>query len=127
MAIAKDVMTTQVMTILPTATIYEAMKMMVEIQISGLIVTDDQNNAIGVLTERDALVAYDFLSNMNAPVGDFMNKKVISVAEDTPLEEISDTLVKGDVRRVPVLRGRQVIGVVSRRDLLKYALKNHHY
>ena len=126
MATAKDIMTTQVITISPSTTVHDAMKMLVEIEISGLIVTDEQNNVVGVLTERDALIAYDFLQNMNAPVGDFMNKKVISVTEDTSLEEISDTLVKGDIRRVPVLRGRQVVGVISRRDLLKYALKPHY-
>ena len=122
---AKEMMTTQVMTIKPTATIKEAMNLLVGIEISGLIVTDQNDDIVGVVTERDLLVAYDFLSQTMAPISDYMNKNIISVDEDTSFQEISKLLMKGDIRRVPVVRGKKVVGVISRRDLLKAILKKH--
>jgi CBS domain-containing protein len=123
--IAKDIMTTQVMTVKSDTSIKEAMKLLVGIEISGLIVTDDQNNIVGVVTERDLMVAYDFLKELKAPLRDYMNTHILSVVEDTPVEEISKLLVQGDIRRVPVLKDSKVVGVISRRDILKCILKNH--
>ena len=80
--LAKDIMTTQVMTVQSTTSIREAMKMMVGIEISGLIVTNADNNIMGVVTERDLMVAYDFLKEIKAPIKDFMNTHTIDVRED---------------------------------------------
>jgi CBS domain-containing protein len=122
---AKDIMTTQVMTVKADTSIKDAMKLLVGIEISGLIVTDEQNNIVGVVTERDLMVAYDFLKEIKAPLRDFMNTQILSVGEDTPVEEISNLLVQGDIRRVPVLKDNKVVGVISRRDILKSILKAH--
>ncbi len=122
---ARDIMTTQVLTALPTTTVKEAMNLLVEVEISGLIVTDAENNIMGVVTERDLLVAFDFLGHIKAPIADFMHKGAISVQEDTSLTEVSQLLVQGDVRRVPVVRDTKVIGVVSRRDILRYILRQN--
>lgn len=123
--VAKDIMTTQVMTVKAETSIKEAMKLLVGIEISGLIVTDDQNNIVGVVTERDLMVAYDFLKEIKAPIKDYMNTHILSVTEDTPIDEISKLLVQGDIRRVPVLRDNKVVGLISRRDILKSILKTH--
>jgi len=63
------------------------------------------------------------LKNPEAPIESFMNKDVISVEEDTPLDEVSRLLVQNDIKRVPVLKGKKVVGVVSRRDILRYILE----
>ena len=123
--IARDIMTTQVMTVQPTTTIKEAMKLLVGIEISGLIVTDQDANILGVVTERDLMVAFDFLQEIKAPIRDYMNTHIVSVTEETPVEEISKLLVQGDIRRVPVVKDNKVIGVISRRDILKCILKTH--
>ena len=120
---AKDIMTTQVMTVKPETLIKDAMKLLVGIEISGLIVADDQNNIIGVITERDLMMAYDILKDTKAPIRDYMNTSIMSVAEDTPMEEISKLLVQGDIRRVPVVKDGKILGVISRRDILKWILK----
>ncbi len=120
---AKDIMTTQVMTVEPTTTIKEAMKLLVGIEISGLIVLDANAEIVGVVTEKDLIVAYEFLKEIKAPIKDYMNTHIISVSEDTQVEEISKLLVQGDIRRVPVLKGKKVVGVISRRNILKAILK----
>lgn len=123
MAVARDVMTTQVITVKPNTTIHEAIKTLVALEISGLVVTEDNGDILGVVTERDLLVAYQFLKKTSAPVEDYMNNKIISVSEETTVEEISQMLVQGDIRRVPVIKDKKVVGLVSRRDLLKNIIK----
>ena len=120
---ARDIMTTQVVTVHPSATLEEAMKLIVEIEISGLIVVDQNSDIVGVVTEKDLLVGYDFLCQIKAPIAEFMNRQIISVTEDTPIEEISKLLVQRNILRVPVVRGKKVVGVVSRRDILRHILK----
>lgn len=122
--LVKDIMTTQVVTVMPHTVIKEAIKLLVEIEISGLIVTDETSEIVGVVSERDFLVAYDFLHQTNAPISDFINRNIISVTEDATVEEVSRILVEKNVKRVPVIDGKKVVGVVSRRDVLKYILKN---
>lgn len=119
---AKDIMTTQVMTVQPTSTIHDALTLMVQIEISGLIVTEEDGTIVGVVTERDLLVAYDFLKQTKAPITDYISRDVVGVTEDTPIEEVNKILMQGNVRRVPVLKDNQVVGVISRRDLLKQIL-----
>ena len=123
--LAKDIMTTQVMTVEPTTTIREAIKLLVGLEISGLIVLDTHGDIIGVVTERDLIVAHDFLKELKAPIKDYMNTHLISVTESTPVEEISRLLIQGDIRRVPVVNGKKVVGVISRRNILKAILKMH--
>jgi tRNA nucleotidyltransferase (CCA-adding enzyme) len=121
--VAKDIMTTQVMTVLPTTTIKEAITLIVEIEISGLVVLGDNSEVIGIITEKDLLVAYDLLKETKSPIKDFVNCNVVSINEDTPIEEISRILVQSNIKRVPVLKGKQAVGVVSRRDILRHILK----
>ena len=120
--LAKDIMTTQVVTIEPETTLKEAINLLVKIEISGLMVMKDDSELVGVISEKDLLVAYDFLGQVKTPVSDFVNREVISIEEDTPVEEISRLLVQQNIRRVPVVKDKKLVGIVSRRDLLKCIL-----
>ncbi len=115
-------MTTQVLTVQPEMPLKEAMRLCVEIGISGLIVADAEMQLLGVITEKDLLVAYDFLQEIKSPIRDFIQQNVISVNEDTPVNEISRILFQHNIIRVPVVRGKTVVGVISRRDILKYII-----
>ncbi|MCD4781525.1 MAG: CBS domain-containing protein [Candidatus Omnitrophica bacterium] len=120
--LAKDIMTTQVLTVLPSILIKDAIKLLVEIEISGLIVTDENNEIFGVLSGKDLIVAYDFLGQVKAPIRDYVNRDVISVPQDTPIKEISHILIQKNILRVPIVEDKKVLGVVSRRDILRYIL-----
>ena len=120
---AGDIMTKNVITIRPETTIAEGIKNLVENQISGAPVLDQNNKIVGMVTEKDLIVAYDFLQKITDPVLSFMSKEIISVDEGTPVEEISKLLVQRNIKRVPVTKNDEVIGIVSRRDVLKYILK----
>ncbi|MDP8212762.1 MAG: CBS domain-containing protein [Candidatus Zapsychrus exili] len=119
---AKDIMTTSVITVKSDTTIKDAINMLIEIQISGLIVLDDNNDVLGVVTEKDLIVAYDFLGTTKVAISDFVCRDIISANEDTPIEEISRLFVQRNIKRVPVVDGKRLVGVVSRRDVLKCIL-----
>ena len=120
---AKDIMTKDVITIKPETTIHEAMKIIVEKEISGLIVLNDKDEVVGVLSEKDLLVAFDWLGVVKPSIVDYYNKNVVSVTEDTPVQDINRLLVIKNIKRVPVIKDKKVVGVVSRLDILRHILK----
>lgn len=117
---AQDIMTTQVITVQSNTTIKEVLTIMVEVGISGLVVTDDQQNVTGVISERDMMVAYDMLGHLKGTIESFVNTKVVGVTPETPVLEVSRILVQSNVRRVPVIEDGKCVGVISRSDILKY-------
>lgn len=122
---AQDIMTTQVITVQSNTTIKEVLTIMVEVGISGLVVTDDQQNVTGVISERDMMVAYDMLGHLKGTIESFVNTKVVGVTPETPVLEVSRILVQSNVRRVPVIEDGKCVGVISRSDILKYILKSN--
>ena len=123
--LAKDIMTKHVVTVTPETTINDAIKLLVENEISGLIVVNPDKDVIGVISEKDLMVAFDWLGVTKATIRDYYNKAIVSVSEDTPIEEINRLLVLKNIKRVPVLRGTKLAGVVSRRDILKFIFEKN--
>ena len=122
---AKDIMTTQVITVLPSITIKDAIKLLVELEISGLIVTDDNNDIYGVISGKDLLVAYDFLGEIKSPIEPYVNRDVISITEEATVADINHLLIERNILRVPVIKDKKILGVVSRRDVLRYILNRN--
>jgi tRNA nucleotidyltransferase (CCA-adding enzyme) len=119
---ARDIMTKDIITIQPDTTIGEAITQLVDHQISGVPVLDNNKELVGVVTEKDLLVAFDFLRKTEEPVQAFMSKGVIGVNPDTSVDEISRLLVQRNIKRVPVVDNNKLIGIVSRRDVLKHII-----
>lgn len=122
--LAKDIMTTQVITVPPDTIMRDALRIMVEVGISGLIVTDAGQNVIGVVSERDMMMAYDMLGETKGSIESFVNTRVVSVSPGTPVEEVSRILIQSNVKRVPVMEDRKCVGIISRSDILKFILKS---
>ncbi|EUC01470.1 CBS domain containing membrane protein [Rhizobium sp. CF080] len=136
--LAKDLMTTRVVHVSPGASLRHAIRMLIDNDISGLPVIDDQGALCGMITEGDILNRYEFnLAPKAAPdtndpaffenyvkthglkVEDCMSRKVISVSPEAPLAEIVALMRLHAVKRIPVLDNGALAGIVSRRDLLK--------
>lgn len=112
---AKDVMTKKVVTVGPKDKVKEAVRLMVENEVSGLPVVDEDCKVVGLLTEADALGAR---STQN--VESAMSKRVFKAAPDDSIKSVADTLKKQKIKRVPVVdKAGKLVGVVSRRDVLK--------
>ena len=139
---ASDVMTRNVLSVTPDATVAEAVELMLERGISGLFVVDAAGVLVGVVTEGDLLrrdelgterrkswwlrliaspgrQAADFTRTHGRKVADVMTHDVVSVDADDPLESIVALMEGHRIKRVPVLQGDRVVGVVSRADLLR--------
>lgn len=86
---------------------------------SGLPVVDDKGKVVGVVSEFDLLKAIKEGKKLEqVTAGDIMSKKPVCVTENTPVEEIIDLMTKHNIIRVPVLRNDNLVGVISRCDIL---------
>lgn len=146
---AKDIMSVEVVTVTKDVTVQETAKLLTEHKISGLPVLEGKK-VIGMVTEGD-LIFQDrkldppafiellggviFLKDPNkylegfrkmiaTRVEDMMTTKVISIREDTPIEEIAAIMTEKRINRIPVLNEKgELVGIVSRQDLVKSLIK----
>lgn len=112
-----------VVTVEPRRTVHEAMRVLVEHNIGSVIVTKD-GNILGILTERDVLRlgATDPATLATTPVADAMTSElVVAVAED-PVEYAAGVMTANRIRHLPIVDGKELIGVVSIGDVVN-ALK----
>jgi CBS-domain-containing membrane protein len=109
----RDVMTREVITVKEDRTRQQAARLLSEHRISGLPVINDASMLVGVVTE------YDVIAKEGLRVRDIMTRGVISVSEDTELEEVSRILVHERIKRLPVLDQGRIVGIISRADLVK--------
>jgi CBS domain-containing protein len=128
---ARDVMTRPAVTVSPYTTIKEAARILTELGISGLPVVDTDGALIGLVSESDLLrlEATPAMAPTSALpqryerppsiVAHVMTPSPISVSEDDDIGRIADLLLRRNYRRVPVVRGRRVVGIVSRRDIVR--------
>jgi CBS domain-containing protein len=138
---AKDVMTSTVISVEPDATILQAARQMLQHHISGLPVIDKNGKIVGILSEGDFLrrretqtarkrsrwleflmgpgrLAAEYTHSHANRVAEAMTTDVQIVTEDTPLEDIVELMERHRIKRVPVLRGDKVVGIVTRANLM---------
>lgn len=145
---AKDIMSTNLVTVEPGATIREIAAALIEHRISGVPVVDKAGKLLGIVSEGDlmrkeltprlpdavnilgAIIYYhgvaryreDFKKLMAGTAREIMTKKIISVSEDTEIEAIGKCMLDHEIKRVPVLRDGKLVGLISRADLIKALL-----
>ena len=119
MLTAGSIMTTDLVTVRPDASIEEAIETLLNQRISGLPVTDDDGRLVGVITEFALLaVTYDKRVK-NHTVNQHMTREVITVDINDPVSRIADLCIVHRVRRVPVMQDGRLIGIIARRDVLR--------
>jgi CBS domain-containing protein len=139
---AADVMTRNVVSIHPDASISEAAQSMVTNRISGLPVIGERGNLIGIVTESDLLrrvetgttrrrsrwielitgpgkLASEYVQSHGRKVQDVMSPNPEVIAKDTPLEDIVAKMENKRIKRLPVVDGGQIVGIVSRANLIQ--------
>jgi CBS domain-containing protein len=138
---AKDVMTAGVMTVAEDASINEAIRLMLQRKISGLPVVDASGALVGMVTEGDFLrrselgterrvsrwlefllgpgkLAQNYVHAEGRKVRDVMTNEVHTIDEQAPLTELVAIMERRKIKRVPVLRGGKLVGIVTRANLL---------
>jgi CBS domain-containing protein len=97
-----------------------AAELLTENGVSGLPVIDADGKLVGVVTEYDLLQLVFDPELVEAPVSQHMSGNVVRVQEDDLLTDLADVFLVNPIRRVPVLSGDKVVGVVSRHDLIRF-------
>ncbi len=139
---AHQIMTRPVVSVTPDTTILEAANTMLQKHVSGLPVIDAAGKLVGIVSEGDFIrraeigtqrkrgrwlkfilgpgkSASDFVHEHGRKVSEVMTTSPLTVTEDTALAEIVDLMERNNVKRVPVMRGEKVVGIVSRANLLQ--------
>jgi tRNA nucleotidyltransferase (CCA-adding enzyme) len=115
---ARDLMSSPVRTILPHTTIEEAQRILFRYGHSGLSVVNKNGELVGIISRRDIDLALHH-GFSHAPVKGYMTRNLKTISPETTLPEIEDLMVNYDVGRLPVLEADQLIGIVTRTDVLR--------
>jgi len=141
---AGDLMTPNVAVVHPESSLLEAVKLMVQRHISGVPVVDAAGKIVGIVTEGDLVrwhegytdrqsrwldmladgfdLAPDFLQaiqEQQRKVKTIMSPNVTTVTEDTPAREVASLMHAKNIKRVPVVRDGQLVGILARSDLIR--------
>lgn len=137
----RDIMTRKVLSIEPSASIFQAVHSMLQNKISGLPVVNADGDLIGIVTEGDFLrraettterkrprwltfllgpgkLADEYVHTHARKIADVMTPEPYTVTEDTALEDVVQLMEKHRIKRLPVVLGKKLIGIVSRTNLL---------
>ena len=115
---ARDLMSSPVRTIRPDTTIEQAQRILFRYGHSGLSVVDQSDRLVGIISRRDLDLALHHGFN-HAPVKGYMSRNLKTIVPDTPLPEIESLMVTYDVGRLPVIEAGELIGIVTRTDVLR--------
>ena len=139
---AADVMTREILSVAPDASVLEAVRLMLQHKISGLPVIDAAGRLQGILTEGDFLrrvetgterkrsrfvefllgpgrLAEEYTHASGRRVSEVMTPDVQTVTEDAPLEQVVHLMERHRVKRIPVVRGDKVVGIGTRKNLMR--------
>jgi CBS domain-containing protein len=139
---AHQIMTRSVITVTPQATVLDAANIMLQSHVSGLPVVDSGGALQGIVSESDFLrrgeigtqrkrsrwleffmgpgsLASDYVHERGRKVDDVMTRDPITVTEETSLDELVRLMEKHHIKRLPVMRGERLVGIVTRSNLLQ--------
>jgi CBS domain-containing protein len=138
----RDVMVAPVITVKPSTTVREVAQLFLEKRISAAPVIDSQEKLVGIVSEGDLLhrveagterhrswwlegftgndtLAAEYVKAHGRKVSDIMTRKVITASLQTPLHEVATLMEKNAIKRVPILENGQLVGIVSRANLIQ--------
>ena len=139
---AADVMTANVITVRDDASVLQVVKLLLARGISGVPVVSEAGIVVGILSEGDLLrraelgtektrgawtefftgtatLAEEYVRSHGTLARDIMTREVVCVQRDTPLAEVADLMEAHSIKRLPVLDGDKLVGIVSRSNLLR--------
>ncbi len=140
---ARDIMTKDVVTVKPETTVEELARLLIKHKFSGVPVVDDENNLVGIVTEHDLISqnkrlhiptiirlfdAYIMLGSerleseikkmAGITVGEICVKDVVSITEETTVEEIATIMSERNIHVLPVVRDGAIVGIVGKVDVV---------
>ncbi len=139
---ARDVMTREIVSVRPDASILECAKLMVGHRISGLPVVDEAGTLVGIVTEHDLLrheklgtawarpewleflisperLSLDYAQSQSRTVAEVMTTGPLTIAQDAPVENAVRLMHDRRIKRLPVMDSGKLVGIIARADLLR--------
>jgi CBS domain-containing protein len=143
---ASEIMTRRVQTVSIDTLVRDIARLMLRRRISAVPVVDRKRQVVGMVSESDLMRrpesgtaprhswwldlietpqtrAREYAKTRGLRARDVMTRPIVSVTPDTDVADIVDVLVRWNIKRVPVMRGQRLVGIVSRRDLLPALVK----
>jgi CBS-domain-containing membrane protein len=141
---AKDIMTKDVITVKPATTVEDFARILMKHGISGAPVLDDNENLMGMVTENDLIrknsrlhiptvlrlfdafitigtskLEVEIKKMASSTVGEICTRNVITVSDETSMEDVATTMTEKNVHLLPVLKEGKLIGIIGKKDLIK--------
>ncbi len=139
---AKDIMTGEILSVSDEADVFEAADLLLGARVSAMPVVDKAGKVVGIVSEADLMKraeigtaphkawllrllsddvtkATEYVRSHSRRVSDVMTREVIAVDEDATLGEVAALMLKHGVKRLPVISAGNIVGIVSRADLLQ--------
>ena len=132
--LVKERMTRNPVTVTDDTSLDEAMRIMRREKIRRLPILNDAGDLVGIVSDRDLLAASPSKATTlskyevgylvsKIPLKDVMTRDVITVQEDTPVEEVARIMADNKIGGVPVMRGDTMVGIITETDLFKVFLE----
>lgn len=141
---ARDIMTKDVITVKPGDTVEGLARLLIDNKISGTPVVDDNRKMIGIVTENDLIrknkrlhiptvirlfdaymmvgsksMEKEIMNIAATTVDEICTRKIVSIEEDTSLDEIATIMAEQHIHLLPVLRAGEVVGIVGKADMVR--------
>jgi CBS domain-containing protein len=120
--LVRDIMAVNVVTMPPDATVLEVAKSMSSMDISSVIVTDEER-PLGIITEADIVrrVIAEGKDAASTKASEIMSSPIIHVEPGTPLTDAMRVMAKSNIRRIAVLKNNTLAGLITSRDILRWS------
>ena len=118
----RDYMATRLVTLKPDTEILRAVHTLVDRDIAGAPVLDEDGRLVGILTEKDcmkAAVNATYYTDFAVRVSDFMSTDVETVSPDDGIVDIAKKFIESRYHRYPVIENSRLVGQISRRDVMR--------
>ena len=118
----KNYMACDLVTFTPDTNVLSAIRTLIKNNISGASVVDETGWIVGIISEYDCLkpnLEASYHNDVGTLVGDCMSKDVTTIDVNASLTQAAELFIKHGVRRLPVVKHKELIGQISRRDVLR--------
>ena len=123
---AKNIMNRDFETVSLNTDVQKICEVLIKRRVSGLPVVKDRKKLIGFVSERDIIASTSGRDFLRKKAKDIMTRKVVSVREDAPMEQISKIFTERPFRYIPVTKRGTVIGVISRKQVINRLLGQYY-
>ena len=117
--LVRDRMSRPAVTVRQDADFQKALALMQEKKLRRLPVVDDDGQLVGIIVERDLLVAAMRYLQSRVEVGDLMTRNVVTVGPDTDLNEVARTMLERKIGGLPVVEHGRLVGIITESDIFK--------